>query len=65
MQVTINGETTPLENIETVTALIEHLELEGKIAVEINREILPRSLFTDHRLKEGDVIEIVHAIGGG
>jgi sulfur carrier protein len=33
--------------------------------VEVNREIVPRSLHTTRTLVDGDQIEIVHAIGGG
>jgi sulfur carrier protein len=45
------------------------LDAEGyaqrKVAVEVNREIVPRSLHAQHIVREGDRIEIVHAIGGG
>lgn len=65
MQFTVNGEKTPLEGTQTVSNLITRLQLEGKIAVEINREILPRSQYSEHIIQDGDIIEIVHAIGGG
>jgi len=65
MLVTINGEKTNLTNVSTVNDLIIHMNLTGRIAVEINKEIVPRSQFTNHNLLEGDSIEIVHAIGGG
>lgn len=65
MQVIINGEATSLKDDATVDSLIEHLGIEGRIAVEINCEIVPRSRFASHQVREGDIIEIVHAIGGG
>ena len=65
MQVIINGEKTFLEGVRTVENLIEYLELEGRLAIEINREIIPRSDFDSHLVNDGDIIEIVHAIGGG
>ncbi len=65
MQLTVNGKKTIVEDIATVSELIEHLGMAGRIAVEINREIVPRSRFDTHRLKEDDIVEIVHAIGGG
>ncbi len=37
----------------------------GKIAVEINGEIVPRSQHPHYQLKPDDRVEIVHAIGGG
>jgi len=33
--------------------------------VEINRQIIPRSVYREREIKAGDRIEIVHAIGGG
>ena len=38
---------------------------ERRVAVEINREVVPRSLHAARRVAEGDVVEIIHAIGGG
>ncbi len=35
------------------------------IAVEVNREIVPRSKHTSSELKEGDAVEIVRMVGGG
>jgi sulfur carrier protein len=66
MQLIINGD--PMEVPESTTAaqLIEILELTNKrLAIEANREIVPRSQFEDHVFQEGDQIEIVTAIGGG
>lgn len=65
MNLLVNGETTTLEEASTVSDLISALEIEGNVAVEINREIVSRSAFNQHRLTDGDEIEIVTAIGGG
>ena len=49
-----------------MTALLEHLGLsERRVAVEINREIVPRSAHTAVCVQEHDSVEIVTAIGGG
>ncbi len=49
-----------------MAGLIEHLQLAGRrVAVELNFEIVPRSMYEATLLKEGDAVEIVHAIGGG
>jgi len=37
----------------------------GRIAIEVNGEIVPRSTFAECLLQEGDIVEIVQAIGGG
>jgi len=65
MQVVINGEKTELASGISVRDLVEQLGIQGKVAIEVNREIVPRSRFDSHELKEGDRIEVVHAIGGG
>ncbi|MNM57169.1 Sulfur carrier protein ThiS [compost metagenome] len=66
MNIQLNGETRPLSGPLT---LIELLAVEGlaerRVAVEVNHEIVPRSQHGEHRLKDGDVVEIVHALGGG
>ena len=66
MQLLINGSATEMPPRLTARQLIERLELTGKrIALEVNGEIVPRSTYEGHNLREGDKVEIVHAIGGG
>ncbi len=64
--VSINGETMSVPDGITVAALAAHLGLDArKIAVERNREIVPRSTWQTAQLSSGDILEIVHFIGGG
>lgn len=66
MKVLLNGEAHTAPDGLTVAALLEQLQLAGKrIAVEVNEEIIPRSQHGNTVLRDGDRIEIVHAIGGG
>lgn len=66
MQITVNGEPRAVAPGLTAAQLVELLELGGRrLAMEINREILPRSQYAAHELRDGDTIEIVQAIGGG
>ena len=66
MNIVLNGEPQGLDDALTLRGLIERLELGGKrLAVEVNEEVVPRSLHAEYRLHEGDRVEIVHAIGGG
>jgi len=66
MQLLINGQATEMPAELTARQLVERLELAGKrIALEVNGEIVPRSVYAERRLREGDKVEIVHAIGGG
>ena len=64
--VTINGEARHLEGAVNVSALLTGMGLDpAKIAVERNREVIPRSLYDQINLADGDKLEIVQFIGGG
>lgn len=66
IQIIVNGEARAVTAGLTAAQLVDLLELGGRrLAMEINREILPRSQYTGHALRDGDRIEIVQAIGGG
>nr|WP_298898460.1 sulfur carrier protein ThiS [uncultured Altererythrobacter sp.] len=63
--ITLNGEPRQT-TAATIADLVRELELEpAKVAVERNREIAPRSTLEQAPLNEGDVLEIVHFVGGG
>lgn len=64
--ITVNGETRPLPEGQTVAALLAALGLDGrKVAVERNEAIVSRSAYDTTVLGAGDSLEIVHFIGGG
>lgn len=66
IRLTLNGQPETLETPLTVTALLEQRGLAGKrVAVERNGEIVPRGRHADTALADGDVLEIVVAVGGG
>ncbi len=66
MQIKVNGETRELPENSSVKALAEVLALnETQIAIERNREIVPRSRWDEVVLSDEDEIEIVRFIGGG
>ncbi len=66
MHITVNGEGHTVPDGLTVRGLIEHLGLtEGPVAVERNREVVPRATHASTDLHDGDVVEIVHFVGGG
>jgi thiazole synthase len=63
--VTINGESRTL-HADTIAAAVRALELDpAKVAVERNGDIVPRSAMEQTGLADGDVLEIVHFVGGG
>jgi sulfur carrier protein len=66
MRVTLNGEPRDLRDGLTVAELVTDLGLRARrIAVEINLDILARDDYAQRPLCDGDVVEIVHFIGGG
>lgn len=67
MQIFINGKAqTFADNIHNMADLVLQLGLVGKrIAVEQNGEIVPRSVYAQTKVQEGDKLEIVGAVGGG
>lgn len=66
ISIMVNGESRRVPADATISQLLEQLELVGgRIAVERNREIVPRSRFAAECLRAGDRLEIVHFVGGG
>jgi len=66
MEITLNGEARRFEAPLTVAALLATTGwAERRVAVEVNREIVPRSEHATRALAAGDRVEIVHALGGG
>ena len=66
MKITINGEEHSFQESLTVLSVLNSIGFDTtKVAVELNLEIVPKSLYTDTVIKDGDRIEIVHFIGGG
>lgn len=66
MNVIVNGETVDVPVSCSISDLIQQLNLSGRrVAVEVNQEIIPRSLHPRHNLQAGDRVEVVQAIGGG
>jgi thiamine biosynthesis protein ThiS len=66
LRITLNGEPRSVLPGTTIAALAAGIGLDPvKIAVERNLEIVPRSTLARVLIEDGDVIEIVHFVGGG
>jgi thiamine biosynthesis protein ThiS len=66
MRIAVNGEARDVASDITVTALLAVLGVQaGPVAVERNRQIVPRSEHAITTLREGDELEVVHFVGGG
>jgi thiazole synthase len=66
MQITVNGEPREIADGATVSQLLGALQVRAPyVAVEVNRDVVPRSLHETRRLGAGDEVEIVTLVGGG
>ena len=64
--VTVNGDDREIPGGLTVRGLLGQLGLgEGLVVVEWNREIVRRGSYDDVVVSDGDVVELVHFVGGG
>ena len=61
----LNGSEILLKS-NSLKKLVDSLNLlEARFAVEINREIIPKSQIDNYTLNDKDIVEIVIAVGGG
>jgi sulfur carrier protein len=66
LKISLNGIEQRIEPSTSVSALLaENGYAQRKVAVEINHEIVPKSSHAQRLLRDGDSVEIVHALGGG
>ncbi len=66
MRIRVNGDSRECGENTTVADIVSELNLTGKrIAVELNKEILPFNQYAEKNLSANDTLEIVQAIGGG
>ena len=66
MEAIINGERRSLPGGTRVVDLLRELALGGRrIAVEINRDIVPKTEYETRTIEDGDQVELVHFVGGG
>jgi sulfur carrier protein len=66
VRVRVNGDELRLPRGASVTLLLDRLKVSTpRVAVERNREILPKSAYASTLLEEGDTFEVVEFVGGG
>jgi sulfur carrier protein len=66
LRITVNGETLRVPAGSTVEDLLRRLEVANpRVAVERNRDIVPKAAYAGTALAEGDVFEVVELVGGG
>jgi thiamine biosynthesis protein ThiS len=66
VRISLNGEEREVADGATVASLVAELKLPaGRLAVEHNRRVVPRSAHGEVRLSDGDRLELVSFVGGG
>ena len=66
MQIIVNGERREAPEGCTIVALLDELDIRAKhVAVERNREVVPRAEHGETTLSHGDELEVVTLVGGG
>ncbi len=66
MNLTVNGEPLAIDDGSTIADLLAKLDLgPGPVAVERNGDVVPRKQHASTALADGDVVEVVHFVGGG
>jgi sulfur carrier protein len=66
MELYLNGTLQAFDDALSVSDLLERLGIQGqRVAVEVNRRIIAKSLHQQTRLNAGDRVEIIQAMGGG
>jgi sulfur carrier protein len=66
MEIQVNGEPRTLAPETCLENVIAELNIGNQaIAVAVNRQVISRSMWSQHRLNHGDQVDVVRAIGGG
>lgn len=66
MEIVVNGQNHDVPEGITIAGLLERFGLADKyVAVEVNRDVIPRARHAEHRIQPGDSLEIVTLVGGG
>ncbi len=66
ISIELNGEARTIADSDSVQDLIDALSLSNQaLAIAVNREVVPRARWREHRLAGGDKVDVVRAIGGG
>ena len=66
MKLIINGEDRTFPSPLSLVGLVEQLGMKPeRVAVELNRDIVPRERWVETMLSDGDRLEVVHFVGGG
>lgn len=66
MEIIVNGKPRELKAGTSIQELLDQLRLDClQVVVEHNQQIIPRQRLVETVLDDGDVLEVIHFVGGG
>ncbi|MDE2724127.1 MAG: sulfur carrier protein ThiS [Gemmatimonadetes bacterium] len=68
MQLIVNGQEQSVDDASTLLDLLIEMNFKAEqkgIAVAVNAEVIARAIWADMRLRNGDRVDIIHAVQGG
>ena len=66
IEIKLNGESKTIDSDVTLDGLLDLFSLpRQRVAIELNRSVVNRNIWNATSISEGDVIEVIHFVGGG
>lgn len=66
MHIVLNGKKFSINEKDTINILLKKIDIKSsKVAVEVNKVVIPKEKYRDFKFKKNDKVEVVTFIGGG
>ena len=66
MHIVLNGKKFPINEKDTIKILLKKIDIKSsKVAIEVNKVVIPKEKYRDFKFKKNDRVEVVTFIGGG
>ena len=66
MHIVLNGKKFPINEKDTIKILLKKIDIKSsKVAIEVNKVVIPKEKYRDFKFKKNDNVEVVTFIGGG
>jgi thiamine biosynthesis protein ThiS len=66
LRLIINGQEREINTVKTLAELVRELDISvPHFAAAVNSQVIPKSRYESTEIRDGDKVEIVHAVGGG
>jgi len=66
MHIVLNGKKFSINEKDTINILLKKIDIKSsKVAIEVNKVVIPKEKYRDFKFKKNDKVEVVTFIGGG